>query len=89
MSRSAPPKKKPGSRPSKPGHRSKKLVRRYRPCRHFASIYSRLLAERYANGLLTPFRCAGCTTLTLDAVGWNGPKMPLCESCADPEGSGL
>jgi hypothetical protein len=86
MSRAAPGKEEPGSRPSKPGRRSKKLVRGYRPYRHFASIYSRLLAERYANGLLTPFRCAGCTTLTLDPVGWNGPHMPLCEICVDAEG---
>jgi hypothetical protein len=86
MSRAAPPvKEDPGSRPSKPGRRSKELVRRYRPYRFFASAYSRLLDQRCAYGLLALFQCSGCGAVALDPLGWNGPHRPLYGACADPE----
>jgi hypothetical protein len=83
MSRAAPGKEEPGSRPSKPGRRSTKLVRRYRPYRFPASYYWRLLAQRCSLGLLEPFQCSACGGIALDPVGRIGKREFLCESCAD------
>jgi hypothetical protein len=87
MSRAAPPgKERPSTRPSNRGHKSKKLRRHYLRHRFVASIYSRLLAERYAQGLLEPFRCYRCGISALDPLGFDGPHRPLCDICSDREG---
>lgn len=44
-----------------------------------------LLVDRYSQGLLAPFSCSRCGVIALDPLGWNGPRQPLCERCADPE----
>jgi hypothetical protein len=46
--------------------------------------YASLLAERFANGLLDPFQCAGCGRLHLDPGGTTEDRQPLCIWCADP-----
>jgi hypothetical protein len=48
--------------------------------------YTHLIVSRCSQGLLEPFRCAGCGILALDPLGWNGPRQPLCGGCADPTG---
>jgi hypothetical protein len=82
MSRAAPP----GKETSPAGHRGrktvKKLRRHYLRHRPFASSYSHLLSERYAQGLLEPFYCTRCGEASLDPLGWNGRGMPLCGRCA-------
>src|SRR5258707_15342778 len=45
--------------------------------------YRELLAERYAGGLVSPFRCSGCGQETLDVLGWDGKRRPLCDACSD------
>jgi hypothetical protein len=84
VSRAAPPEKKTlGRGQANPEQKSIKLRRRYRPYRFPASGYWRLLAHRYARNLLTPFHCSCCGRQSLDPIGWNGYRQPLCESCAD------
>jgi hypothetical protein len=78
------------------GNRDRKLrkafVRKRRYARLLISasiLYSSLLAERLAQDLLTPFRCAACNALALDPQGRNNKREHLCGSCADPaEGGG-
>jgi hypothetical protein len=50
-----------------------------------AYTYLALIAERYANGLLTPFWCAACGIAALDPGGRNGKGEWLCLDCADGE----
>jgi hypothetical protein len=48
------------------------------------SEYQNRLAKRLHGKLLRPFICAICRCLALDPLGWSGPRLPLCEACADP-----
>jgi len=49
--------------------------------------YWRLLVERLSENLPTQFVCSACGVIAIDPAGWNGPKRPLCERCADHEGT--
>jgi hypothetical protein len=44
---------------------------------------SRLVFERLRAGLLFPFICAGCSSIALDPVGYDGPGVLYCRRCAD------
>jgi hypothetical protein len=50
--------------------------------------YTRLIVSRCSQGLLEPFCCAVCGVMTLDPIGWNGARKPLCARCADPLAKG-
>jgi hypothetical protein len=71
MSRAAPPgNERPSTRPGNRGHKSKKLWGYYLRRQAFATcLYSSILAERRANGLLEPFRCSHCGQASLDPTG--------------------
>jgi hypothetical protein len=71
MNRAAPPRKEPGSRPSKPGHRCKKVNRYYRPQRFLASHYIYLSAERIIRGFLMPFDFSCSEQQQMDPIGWD------------------
>jgi hypothetical protein len=75
----------PPAPPSNRGQRVLKVARAYNQAAPRAS-YWRLLTERYSQGLLQPFACFRCGVLGLDPLGWDGPRRPLCASCADGEG---
>jgi len=49
-------------------------------------LYFRLLAERYSQGMLEPFRCHRCGAPSLDPCGRAGKRQWLCLRCADGEG---
>ena|ERR1700730_9087747 len=87
MSRAAPPENGSGrlGLNSDRTRRFKGLVRPGEYCEPAlsASKYVSLLAARYAEDLLTPFRCHSCGQQSLDPLGWNGRRMPLCTHCAD------
>jgi hypothetical protein len=58
--------------------------RKYRRARVSANQeYLRIIASRYANDLLTPFRCAVCGVIALDPLGRNEKREFLCAGCAD------
>lgn len=44
--------------------------------------HSRILADRWLRGELTPFECAICGGLELDPHGRNGKHEHLCERCS-------
>jgi hypothetical protein len=86
MSRGAPPEKKAGPRewhPNGPGKSVDQRAADYRQSGLSASqLYLSLIARRYCEGLLQPFKCFNCGILALDPLGWAGPHKPLCGRCA-------
>jgi hypothetical protein len=81
-----PPEKKAGpkEKSSSPRNRTKPHEKRY--CQKVTAnevSYNKIIRSRFLQGLLQPFQCAGCGIVERDALGWNGPKKPLCWSCAD------
>jgi hypothetical protein len=84
----APPEKKAGALGWNPKRTREIKNRRRAEYRHSgssASLYRRLLFQRVAIGLLSPFQCARCGQVAFDPIGWNGHGKPLCEPCSDPE----
>jgi hypothetical protein len=70
-----------------PTNRNEDTKKRQRIADSAAVSKACLILSRYAEGLLEPFRCAVCGTAALDPIGWNGPRQPLCETCADAGGA--
>jgi hypothetical protein len=64
---------------------SKSLTGKYRGASLSPRTCLSLLAERYASGLLMPLTCSQCGQRSIDPLGWNGPRLPLCGRCADWE----
>jgi hypothetical protein len=67
-----------------PRKTTKRLVRKYRKRTSSARLeYIALLIQRYAAGLLAPFKCSSCNAWSLDPIGWNGPGKPVCQPCSE------
>jgi hypothetical protein len=77
--------KPPENTEGRPARRPPKrlLLRRKYPRAPLAtSSYPKLLLTRYAEGLLLPFRCAGCGQMSLDPIGRRGTRGFLCDACS-------
>jgi hypothetical protein len=86
MSRAAPER---GNARPRPGQRAPKRYIRHLSYRanllHANAKRLGLIVQRYSAGLLPPFVCSNCGVVSLDCLGWDGPRKPLCDYCADPE----
>jgi hypothetical protein len=86
MSLAAPPEKKAGPRelhPNSAGKVQDQQARGYRQSVLSASLYSRLIVQRWASGLLPLFKCYCCGAPSLDPCGRLGKGQWLCRRCAD------
>jgi hypothetical protein len=85
VSRAAPPEINSGRLGLNPAsaENKQKLARLdYNSSPSFTTGYWQLLVKRYAQALLTPFRCYRCGAPSLDPCGRDEKGRWLCESCS-------